>query len=248
MVRKILQPFYTAYAVITFVIGLLINFPFFLLISTGNNIRARRTIYNIIRHWANVWLWITGMPLKRVGQLPPKRRYVIVANHISYLDAVVVFSGLPGYFRALGKKEFSKIPLMGFLYRQIVIMVDRSSKDSRAKSMRLMWRVLRNESDIFIFPEGTFNETGNPLKEFYDGAFRLAITTQTPILPVLFPDTVDRWHYSAWWKIWPGRNRVEYLPAVEVKGMTMEHLQELKQQVYNTMEAALMKYKGNNLV
>ena len=70
--------------------------------------------------------------------------------------------------------------------------------------MRLMWRMLKKECSIIIFPEGTFNETEAPLKEFYDGAFRLAINTQTEIWPVLFPDTVDRWHFSHWWKLWPG--------------------------------------------
>ena len=135
------------------------------------------------------------------------------------------------------------MPVMGFLYRQIVIMVDRGNETSRARSMRLMWRVLKRESDILIFPEGTFNETGKPLKEFYNGAFRLAIITQTPILPVIFPDTVDRWHYSAWWKIWPGRNRVVYLDPVPVHGMDIESLPALKQQVYEIMEAALIKYR-----
>jgi len=244
MFRKILQPFYTAYAVITFVTGLLINFPFFLLISIGNNIAARRTLYVIIHYWAKVWLWVTGMSLEVIGTRPPARRYVIVANHISYLDPVVVFSGLPMYFRALGKKEFSKVPLMGFLYKQLVIMLDRGSKHSRARSMRLMWRVLKKESSILIYPEGTFNETAQPLKEFYDGAFRLAITTQTPVFPVIFPDTVDRWHYSAWWKIWPGRNRAVYLEPIDVQGMTIENLPALKKQVYDIMEATLIKYKA----
>jgi 1-acyl-sn-glycerol-3-phosphate acyltransferase len=164
-----------------------------------------------------------------------------VANHISYLDTVILFPALPGYFRALGKKEFSKVPLLGFLYRQIAIMVDRSSTESRAKSMKLMWRVLKRESDILIFPEGTFNETGAPLKSFYDGAFRLAITSQTPILPVVFPDTVKRWHYSGWWKLWPGRNRAIYLPAIAVTNLTMADLPTLKQQVYEAMEAELVK-------
>jgi len=249
MIRKILQPFYTTYAVIIFVIGLLINFPLFLLISIGNNIAARRTMYTITKFWASSWLWLTGMPLKIIGSRPPSDRwYVIVANHISYLDTVVVFSGLPVYFRALGKIEFSKVPLFGFLYRQLVIMIDRSSKKSRARSMRIMWRVLKHESSILIFPEGTFNETGYQLKEFYDGAFRLAINTQTPVFPVIFPDTVCRWHYSAWWKLWPGQNRAVYLDPVEVNGLTLEELPALKQKVYDLMEAALIKYRGNKWV
>ena len=122
-------------------------------------------------------------------------------------------------------------------------MVDRSSHHSRVRSMRLMWRVLKKEADILIFPEGTFNETGKPLKTFYDGAFRLAVTTQTTILPVIFPDTEDRWHYSAWWKMWPGRNRAIYLEPIKVNGMTDTQIPELKERVYRVMEAALEKYK-----
>jgi 1-acyl-sn-glycerol-3-phosphate acyltransferase len=242
MLRKILQPFYTAYVLITFSISVLACFPFFAIISIGNNAAARKAIYTIIRVWAEGWLWVIGMPLKRTGKRPPKGRYVVVANHISYLDTLVIFPALPGYFRALGKKEISRIPIVGFIYKQIVIMVDRSNMHSRSRSMRLLWRVLHKEGNILIFPEGTFNETGNPLKEFYDGAFRLAINTKTSMLPIIFPDTVHRWHYSAWWKLWPGRNRVVYLSPIETTGLTLGNLPALKQQVYEMMEKELVKY------
>lgn len=242
LLRKILQPAYTAYVIITFLIGLAITFPAFLILGIGNNIASRRVIYYIIVYWARIWLWVIGMPLRVVGPKPPEGRYIVVANHISYLDTVVLFPGLPHYFRALGKKEFSKWPLMGFLYKQVAIMVTRDNAQSRAKSMRLMWRVLKQEGDILIFPEGTFNETGKRLKDFYNGAFRLAITTQTPILPVVFPDTVHRWHYSGWWKLWPGINRAVYLPPIPVAGMTMTELPALKQAVYSAMENELAKY------
>lgn len=243
MPRKILQPFYTAYVIITFAISILSAFPFFLIISIGNNVAARKMIYGIIRYWSVVWLWAIGMPVRIIGPRPPKQRYIVVANHISYLDTLIIFPAIPGYFRALGKKEISRIPIVGFIYKQIVIMVDRSSVHSRTRSMRLMWRVLHKEGNIIIFPEGTFNETTSTLKEFYDGAFRLAINTQTPILPMVFPDTVDRWHYSGWWKLWPGKNRVVYLEPVPVAGLKMADLPMLKQQVYAVMEAGLLKYK-----
>lgn len=242
MLRKLLQPIVTLYAILSFVAMLLVLFPFFVVISSANNAGARRLLYNIIKGWARVWLFINGMPLRIVGKKPADGRYIIVANHISYLDTVVLFPALPGYFRALGKKEFSKVPLLGFLYRQIVIMVDRSSQQSRAKSMRLMWRVLRKESSIIIFPEGTFNETGERLKSFYDGAFRLAVNSQVPILPVIFPDTVHRWHYSAWWKIWPGKNRAEFLAPIDAKGTTTGDIARLKQETFDAMDRALARY------
>ena len=187
-----------------------------------------------------MWLAIIGMPLLKRGKKPPRGKYVVVANHISYIDSILLFSAIPGYFRPLGKKEISRIPLVGILYKQIVIMVDRSSHTSRTKSMRLMWRVLKNGGNIVIFPEGTFNETGAPLKDFYDGAFRLALNTHADILPIILPDTVKRWHYSAWWKLSPGRNRAIYLSPVSTKDLEMSDLPLLKQRVHSIMEDALV--------
>ncbi len=109
--------------------------------------------------------------------------------------------------------------------------------------MRLMWRQLKHECNIAVFPEGTFNETRQPLKEFFDGAFRLAINTQTPVLPMAFPDTNDRWHYSTVWQLKPGKNRVVYMEPVETEGMTQADLPRLKAMVYQKMEEALLQYK-----
>jgi 1-acyl-sn-glycerol-3-phosphate acyltransferase len=240
--KTIAQPFYAAWVLITFMAGLLVVLPFYMLLSVRNNMRARKAISKLLKAWMRVWFVVIGMPVTVSGPKPPQGRYVVVANHISYLDPLVLFPALPNYFRPLGKQEFSKVPLLGYLYRQITIMVERGDAKSRARSMRNMWRVLQQEGDILIFPEGTFNETPNPLKDFHNGAFSLAINTHTPILPVIFPDTVHRWHYSGWWKWWPGRNRAIYLPPVPVDGLTMEDLPALKQQLYDMMWAALAQY------
>ena len=243
MFRKILQPFYTAYVLVTFLISILAAFPVFALISLGNNTRSRKIIHLLIRYWCTGWLFLIGMPLRVKGRVP-EGRFVIVANHISYMDTLVIFPAINAYFRPLGKKEITKIPVIGFIYKQVVILVDRSSAVSRAVSMRLMWRVLKKEANIIIFPEGTFNEGTDTLKEFYNGAFRLALTTQTDILPLVLPDTKDRWHYSAWWKVWPGINRAVFLKPIQVKGMGMEELEPLKQKVADLMTAELDKYRS----
>ncbi len=243
MFRKVAQPFYTLYVIIVFAATILIIVPFILVFGFGDNIKSRKIIYYIIKYWSKTWLWLIGMPLEVHGPRPPECKYVVVANHISYIDSIALLPSIPGYFRPLGKKEISKIPIIGFIYKKIVIMVDRSSHHSRVRSMRLMWRVLKHDGNIAIFPEGTFNETGRPLKEFFDGAFRLAINANVSILPIIFLDTVDRWHYSGWWKIWPGKNRAVYLPPISTDGMGTANLKELKQQVYTAMETALMDAK-----
>lgn len=93
-----------------------------------------------------------------------------------------------------------------------------------------------------VFPEGTFNMTNKPLKEFYDGAFRLAIETQTPIKPVLFLDTYSRMHYKSIFAMTPGKCRIVYLEEIPVNGLNIEDVQVLKQKVYNTMESKLIHY------
>ena len=245
MVRKIFQPFYTAYVIVTFLISIIVVFPFILLTSFGANSTSRKVIHTIISCWSRFWLLIIGMPVSVSGVKFPEGRYIIVANHISYMDTLIIFPAIKGYFRPLGKKEITRIPVIGFIYKQIVILVDRSNEVSRAVSMRLMWRVLKKEGNIMIFPEGTFNETGEPLKEFYNGAFRLAITSQTNILPLVLADTKNRWHYSGWWKIQPGRNRVVVLKPISVQGMDMTQLEVVKEQVYNAMKTELMKYNSH---
>lgn len=240
--RKLLQPFYFLWIISTYVVSLLGAFPVIFIVGIWDKPAARRFIWGIVHYWAIGWLALIGMPLSRFGPRPDDQKYVYIANHISYLDTVVIYAAIPHYFRTLAKKEMAKIPVFGFVYKQIAILVDRSSNESRAKSMRLMWRLLKNECNVAVFPEGTFNETGAPLKHFYDGAFRLAINTQTPVLPMIFPDTVDRWHYSTNYKIKPGRNRVVYLDPVPSEGMTLEDLPALKEKVYKRMEAAMIEY------
>jgi 1-acyl-sn-glycerol-3-phosphate acyltransferase len=189
-------------------------------------------------------LFFLFITISRLGYKPAfNHRYVIVANHISYMDTIDIYAAIPSYFRTLAKKEMAAIPVFGFVYKQLTILVDRSSAQSRSKSLRLMWRAVKNESHITIFPEGTFNENDTPLKEFFDGAFRLAINTQVPVLPLLLPDTVKRWHFSGWYKLWPGRNRAIFLEPIPTEGMTMADLPALKAKVHNLMSAALVAHK-----
>jgi len=246
MLKRFLQPFYTIYVLATFLACLLAAFPIFVLLGIWNKVWARRTIWNSVHYWAQAWLVLIGQPMIRRGNRPSKERYVYVANHISYMDTVLIYAAIPYYFRTLAKKEMASIPVFGFVYKQLAILVDRSSAHSRSRSLRLMWRMLKHECNIAIFPEGTFNEGTEPLKDFYDGAFRLAINTQTPILPMIFADTVHRWHYSAWWKLWPGRNRVIYLPPVSVADMDISQVSVLKERVHRQMTDALAKLKTGN--
>ncbi len=233
---------YVLYAVLSFSVLFLVLFPFFLLLGWMGK-WGRKVIWQLIRLWSYIWFFLIGMPVKRVYREKPQkgRPYIVVANHISYLDTAMIFRAIPFYVRPLAKSELARIPLFGYLYRQMAVLVARSDPKSRLKSMQHLRRTLQREGSIFIFPEGAFNETGQPLKSFYDGAFRLAINTGTPILPVLFPDTTRRWHYKSFWSWSPGVSRAVFLPEVSVTGLDKADIPKIKEQVYRMMEAELIQ-------
>ena len=148
------------------------------------------------------------------------------------------------HIRVLGKSEMSKIPIFGFIYKNAVVSVDRTDAAHRLKSVLALKSVLKKNISVVIAPEGTFNMTHHPLKEFYDGAFKIAIETQTPIKPVLFLDAYNRLNYKSIFSLTPGKSRAIYLAEVPVYEYKSKDTLLLKQQVYDIMQAGLIKYKA----
>jgi len=175
---------------------------------------------------------------KLLEQYPDLAILVISMHDERSLIRAIVEAGASGYIL---KNDRQRIQELG----KAIVSVDRSSAHNRAMSLRILKSIISKGISVMVFPEGTFNMTNKPLKEFYDGAFRLAINAQVPILPIVFPDTVQRWHYSHWWKMSPGKNRVIYLPLVPVSGMVHDDMGKLKKQVYEMMETELKKYPYN---
>ena len=187
-----------------------------------------------------------GIIHQKIYEVPydPLKQYVYVANHSSYLDIPQVMKAIRKPFRILGKIEMTRIPVFGFIYKKAVVVVDRSSSERRSRSVRRLKAVLRTGISIFIFPEGTFNTKENiPLKDFYNGAFRLAIEMQTPIKPLLFPDNLKRLNFKSIFSLTPGRMRTVYLEEVPVDGLTLADMPALKQMVYELMERKLREYR-----
>lgn len=242
---RLLQYLFCLYAGLLFVLLMLLVFPFIMLSLVLGKIKGGNIIYQLCRLWGLTWYSLIGIRHKEIYETPHDRnkQYIFVANHSSYMDIppIVLIAHQP--MRILGKHEMVKVPVFGWIYRSAVILVDRHNSDTRSKSVRALKSALRHHISIFIFPEGTFNETKQPLKEFYDGAFRIAIETKTPIKPVLLVDTLDRLHYRGIFELTPGLNRVVYLEEVPVTGLTLKDIQSLKQKVYTIMENGLKRYR-----
>jgi 1-acyl-sn-glycerol-3-phosphate acyltransferase len=231
-----------------FTVFMLLIFPFVVISSFFGKMKGGNFIYTLCQLWADIVLGLCGIFHKNIYLSPHDRskQYVFVVNHISYMDIPVIIKALRNqHFRILGKYEISKVPIFGFIYKNAVVMVERDSARKRAKSVQQLKSVIQKGISIVLFPEGTFNETHQPLKQFYDGAFRIAIETQTPVKPILFLDNYDRLNYRSFLSLTPGRSRAIYLDEIKVDGLTIKDISLLKERVYKVMEEKLISYKAS---
>jgi 1-acyl-sn-glycerol-3-phosphate acyltransferase len=244
---KPLQWLYCIYALVLFVGIMLILFPFMLIASLFGRVTGGNMIYRLCTLWGDIWFLLIFIYHRNYYEQPldKNKQYIFVANHISFLDAPILVQTIRRPVRTLGKTEMGKVPVFGFIYKYAVVRVDRSDADNRAKSVRNMQSILKKGISIFVFPEGTFNMKPDPLKEFYDGAFRVAIETQTPIKPILFLDAYDRMNYKSIFSFNPGKSRSVFLEEVAVEGLTQKDVPVLKQKVYDLMDKKLREYKAS---
>ena len=238
--------FYSVYAFITFVAVMLLVFPFAIIGSMFGKIKGGNFIFMLCRLWADIWFFLIFIRHKKIFEAPhdKSKPFIFVSNHISYLDAAIIPKAYRQPIRPLGKVEMSKVPVFGFIYRNAIVTVDRSSAMNRANSIRVLKSIIKKGISVMVFPEGTFNMTTKPLKDFYDGAFRVAIETQTPLKPVLFLDAYRRMPYESLFSMSPGLSRIVYLDAIGLENLTLADLEKFKLQVFNLMEKKLIEYNA----
>nr|WP_317044494.1 lysophospholipid acyltransferase family protein [Flavobacterium fontis] len=157
----------------------------------------------------------------------PGKSYMFIANHTSMTDIMLMLATVRNPFVFVGKKELAKIPLFGFFYKRTSILVDRGNQKSRMAVYERAQRRLNMGLSICIFPEGGVPDESVLLDEFKDGAFRLAIEHQIPIVPITFFDNKERFSYT-FFSGSPGKMRVKIHPFIETKGLPLEAKKELK--------------------
>ncbi|TWO33937.1 1-acyl-sn-glycerol-3-phosphate acyltransferase [Seonamhaeicola sediminis] len=190
--------------------------------------------FKLARLWAKFIL--SGMGFRCVFQKEQEpeqsKSYMFIANHTSMIDIMLMLVSVKNPFVFVGKKELAKIPLFGFFYKRTCILVDRSSAKSRQAVFIRAQKRLQSGLSICIFPEGGVPEPQIDLDEFKDGAFRLAIKHQIPIVPITFADNKKRFSYT-FFSGGPGKIRVKIHKFLLTEGLTIEDTKTLNERARN---------------
>jgi 1-acyl-sn-glycerol-3-phosphate acyltransferase len=157
------------------------------------------------------------------------------------MDIPTLCFALPGYFKFIGKASLAKVPLFGYTFKHLHIPVNRSNTKSKFESIQKSLEAIEMGRSVAYFPEGTIPKVKQPaMIQFKDGAFRVAIEKQVPIVPITIP-------YN--WlilpddgKFTPHRHLMKAIihEPIDTKGMTLEDLESLKKKTYDIIHQELL--------
>lgn len=247
VIMKLLRLIHTGYGLLVFSVVFLLMFPLLMLPIVFP--RAFHLVGIINRWWAKLIFIFSFLPFRVEvrGNLRKDRQYIFSPNHFSYLDIPTM--GLnPVNTLFVGKNDMEKIPLFGFMYRKLHITVDRSKLKSRFETMVKTLQALDEGKSLVIYPEGGIISTSPPnMASFKDGAFRAAIEKQIPIVPVTIPHNwiiLPDGEFLVHW----GVITVIFHEPIETKGLTLEDIPAIKQQVRNIIATELLKQNSPAMI
>lgn len=231
--------------VANFIITLLLLYPLFFILLSGGGVWFRGAFW-LMRLWAKWLCYGAGLfPSVKyetdLASLP--KPCIFVANHSSYLDIVFSYVVIPQYFVFVGKQELDKAPLFRIFFKRMNILVNRKSNVDSHRAYVESGNRLEQGQSVFIFPEATISSSGNMIP-FKNGAFKLAIDKQAPIVPLVFFDNWKHLQNGGFLTAHghPGRLRAVMLDPVETKGLTnadllplRERIRKIMQERYNTI-------------
>ncbi|QIE60916.1 1-acyl-sn-glycerol-3-phosphate acyltransferase [Rasiella rasia] len=180
--------------------------------------------FRLARVWATIILLGMGFKpkIKRDEVYVKGQSYMLVANHTSMSDIMLMLYVSRNPFVFVGKKELAKIPVFGFFYKRTCILVDRKNPRSRRDVFTRAQAKLNQGLSVCIFPEGGVPDDERVLLDtFKDGAFRLAIEHKIPIAPMTFHDNKKRFSYT-FLSGSPGKMRVKVHNTIPTATLEME--------------------------
>jgi 1-acyl-sn-glycerol-3-phosphate acyltransferase len=236
--------FWKCWIALNFALGLVILYPvFYLLLS---NPRHYRKAFRLMRVWAHVIAWGSGIFVVRKGNgnFKDSGPAVYIANHHSYLDILIAYLIIPNYFIFIGKREIQNAPLFNIFFKGMNILVDRQSNFDSHKAFIEAGRRIREGASVFIFPEGGIKNKSGKLFPFKIGAFRMALENGVPLIPVTFCNNFKRLQTGSFLMAdaGPGISRVIIGNPVPTEGKTEKDLISLKNHCFQEIEKNLKNY------
>ena len=241
LIKNILARILAIWALVVFASTMMVFFPFYMvcfILPDPQKTRYHRFLSQI---WMGAFLLLSGCTFKVTGKevFDGLENAVVVCNHNSLIDVPLSTPFLPRANKTIAKKSFIYVPIFGWIYQFGSVIVDRKNDQSRRTSYDDMKRVLDNGLDMLIYPDGTRNKTSEPMKSFYDGAFKLAVDTQKPIIPVVLLNTKKILPAYPIMCFKPGRIQMDILTPISSEGHTVH---SLKQLAFETMSTHYKKY------
>ncbi len=226
--KEIFARIWATWALLLFVATMLIAYIFYSPCHLLIEPQKARWHRHVSRVWMFIYLNLIGCPLKvkNAKYFNGLGACIIVSNHNSLMDVPVTTPFMPRANKTIAKKSFASIPIFGWIYSFGSVLVDRNSDASRRKSYEDMKKVLQTGLDMVIYPEGTRNRTDKPLKDFYDGAFRLAVDTKRPVIPTVVFNTKKVLPVHKTFYMLPHTLEMHFLPAVDSNNLSSKELRE----------------------
>ncbi len=232
--KEIAGRVWATWGLLSFIVTFLIILPLSLISYLIPEPGGTHFLIRISRVWMRVWLFLIGCPFRVKGKehFEKGKSYIVTCNHNSLLDIPLSSPFIPGPNKTIAKMSFAKVPLFGLYYAKGSVLVDRKSEKSRRVSFEKMKWVLRTGMHMCIYPEGTRNRTSDPLKPFYNGAFKLACETNTDIIPAVISGTKEAVPLHKTFFFLPKKLEICFLPAISSYNCTAA---ALKEKVFTTM-------------
>ncbi|MBE7175955.1 MAG: 1-acyl-sn-glycerol-3-phosphate acyltransferase [Mucilaginibacter polytrichastri] len=240
LLKKVHNALYRAF------VGVLFAFFTPFLYSCAHTPEGFARMNRIRRVYAFITSALSGIFYRiRYAQKPDwNRPYIICANHSSNLDITAMLLAIRGNFRFMGKDELLDNFVTGFFFRSVDIPVNRESKISSFRAFKKAEESIQNGMSVLIFPEGLIAGDYPPvLQPFKNGAFRLAIQQQVPIIPVTITDTWKcMWDDGKRYGTRPGICHIFVHSAIETAGMPLDHADNLKDEVRDIIARKMTIY------
>lgn len=243
LVERCLSFLWKVYVGIVFSIFAILFYPIMLLLLSRKV--WKKHCFRIFVIWSWMMRIFCFYYVKKVSYSPPpKGPYIIVANHISYLDIFLMYSILPQHaFLFLGKSEILNYPIIKTYFKGLNIPVDRKDRQKSARSFILAKRAVGEGWSLVVFPEGGIPDQNPKMIRFKEGAFKLARALEIPIVPLTFTNNFKLFSDPLDFKgtAHPGVSRVYVHPFISVAKISELTDIELSNYCFELINAPILK-------